>query len=143
VGDTGFLVGEHVDKILFNDENQRVIRAGGTPATAKPLLLGITKASLSTDSFISAASFQETTKVLTEAAINGARDELRGLKENVIMGRLIPAGTGMRWYRETQLNTPEPPEPAPEPAPAVAPAPLPEGMEALEISLGDPPAPPA
>ncbi|MGH7377010.1 MAG: hypothetical protein ACREKK_06285, partial [Candidatus Methylomirabilales bacterium] len=83
------------------------------------------------------------TKVLTEAAINGARDELRGLKENVIMGRLIPAGTGMRWYRETQLNTPEPPEPAPEPAPAVAPAPLPEGMEALEISLGDPPAPPA
>ncbi len=141
VGDTGFLVGEHVDKILFNDENQRVIRAGGTPATAKPLLLGITKASLSTDSFISAASFQETTKVLTEAAINGARDELRGLKENVIMGRLIPAGTGMRWYRETQLNTPEPPEPAPEPAPAVAPAPLPEGMEALEISLGDPPAP--
>ncbi|MBI4413609.1 MAG: DNA-directed RNA polymerase subunit beta', partial [candidate division NC10 bacterium] len=143
VGDTGFLVGEHVDKILFNDENQRVIRAGGTPATAKPLLLGITKASLSTDSFISAASFQETTKVLTEAAINGARDELRGLKENVIMGRLIPAGTGMRWYRETQLNTPEPPEPAPEPAPAVAPAPLPEGMEALEIPLGDPPAPPA
>ncbi|MEK7366462.1 MAG: DNA-directed RNA polymerase subunit beta', partial [candidate division NC10 bacterium] len=143
VGDTGFLVGEHVDKILFNDENQRVIRAGGTPATAKPLLLGITKASLSTDSFISAASFQETTKVLTEAAINGARDELRGLKENVIMGRLIPAGTGMRWYRETQVNTPEPPEPAPEPAPAVAPAPLPEGMEALEIPLGDPPAPAA
>ncbi len=143
VGDTGFLVGEHVDKILFNGENQRVIRAGGTPATAKPLLLGITKASLSTDSFISAASFQETTKVLTEAAINGARDELRGLKENVIMGRLIPAGTGMRWYRETQLNTPEPPEPAPEPVPAVEAPPLPEGMEALEIPLGDPPAPAA
>ncbi|HEV8663586.1 MAG TPA: DNA-directed RNA polymerase subunit beta' [Candidatus Methylomirabilis sp.] len=142
VGDTGFLVGEHVDKILFSDENQRVIKAGGTPATAKPLLLGITKASLSTDSFISAASFQETTKVLTEAAINGARDELRGLKENVIMGRLIPAGTGMRWYRETQLNTPEPPEPAPEPVPAPEAAPPPEGIEVLEIPLGDLPVPP-
>jgi len=71
---------------------------GGAPATAEAMLLGITKASLSTDSFVSAASFQETTKVLTEASINGARDELRGLKENVIMGRLIPAGTGMRWY---------------------------------------------
>jgi len=107
VGDTHFLVGEHVDKVLFHEENQRVLKMGGTPATAKPLLLGITKASLSTDSFISAASFQETTKVLTEAAINGARDELRGLKENVIMGRLIPAGTGMKWYRETRILTPE------------------------------------
>ncbi|MBI5167194.1 MAG: DNA-directed RNA polymerase subunit beta' [candidate division NC10 bacterium] len=107
VGDTHFLVGEHVDKVLFQEENQRVLKMGGTPATAKPLLLGITKASLSTDSFISAASFQETTKVLTEAAINGARDELRGLKENVIMGRLIPAGTGMKWYRETRILTPE------------------------------------
>ncbi len=107
VGDANFLVGEHADKGLFLEENQRVMAAGGEPATAKPLLLGITKASLSTDSFISAASFQETTKVLTEAAINGARDELRGLKENVIMGRLIPAGTGMRWYRETTISTPE------------------------------------
>lgn len=107
VGDTNFLVGEHVDKGVFLEENQRTVAADGTPATAKPLLLGITKASLSTDSFISAASFQETTKVLTEAAINGARDELRGLKENVIMGRLIPAGTGMRWYRETTISTPE------------------------------------
>lgn len=107
VGDTNFLVGEHVDKAVFLEENQRVMAADGTAATAKPLLLGITKASLSTDSFISAASFQETTKVLTEAAINGARDELRGLKENVIMGRLIPAGTGMRWYRETAISTPE------------------------------------
>src|SRR5574337_1269186 len=107
VGDANFLVGEHVDKAVFLEENQRVMAPGGTPATAKPLLLGITKASLSTDSFISAASFQETTKVLTEAAINGARDELRGLKENVIMGRLIPAGTGMRWYRETTISTPE------------------------------------
>lgn len=107
VGDTNFLVGEHVDKALFQEENQRVLKMGGTPATAKPLLLGITKASLSTDSFISAASFQETTRVLTEASINGARDELRGLKENVIMGRLIPAGTGMKWYRETGLVYPE------------------------------------
>ncbi|MGH7412166.1 MAG: DNA-directed RNA polymerase subunit beta' [Candidatus Methylomirabilis sp.] len=107
VGDTKFLVSEHVDKVKFLEENQRVVASGGTPATAKPLLLGITKASLSTDSFMSAASFQETTKVLTEAAINGARDELRGLKENVIMGRLIPAGTGMKWYRETTVSTPE------------------------------------
>ena len=107
VGDTNFLVGEHADKRVFLEENQRVLAAGGVPATAKPLLLGITKASLSTDSFVSAASFQETTKVLTEAAINGARDELRGLKENVIMGRLIPAGTGMSWYRETDVNVPE------------------------------------
>jgi len=107
VGDTNLLVGEHVDKYVFLEENQRVLAAGGVPATAKPLLLGITKASLATDSFMSAASFQETTKVLTEAAINGARDDLRGLKENVIMGRLIPAGTGMSWYRETTMSAPE------------------------------------
>ena len=107
VGDTNFLVGEQVDKHVFLEENQKVLAVGGAPATAKPLLLGITKASLSTDSFISAASFQETTKVLTEAAINGAWDELRGLKENVIMGRLIPAGTGMSWYRETTISAPE------------------------------------
>jgi len=107
IGDTNLLVGEHVDKYVFLEENQRILAAGGAPATAKPLLLGITKASLSTDSFISAASFQETTKVLTEAAINGAWDELRGLKENVIMGRLIPAGTGMSWYRETTMSAPE------------------------------------
>jgi DNA-directed RNA polymerase subunit beta' len=104
VGDTNFLVGEHVDKHVFLEENQRALAAGGAPSTAKPLLLGITKASLSTDSFMSAASFQETTKILTEAAINGAWDELRGLKENVIMGRLIPAGTGMSWYRETTVS---------------------------------------
>ena len=81
---------------------QRVIEAGGRPAYGKPVLLGITKASLSTDSFISAASFQETTRVLTEAAINGKVDYLRGLKENVIMGRLIPAGTGMDYYHQRQ-----------------------------------------
>ncbi len=114
IGDTNFLVGEHVDKHVFLEENQRVLAAGGAPATARPLLLGITKASLSTDSFVSAASFQETTKVLTEAAINGARDELRGLKENVIMGRLIPAGTGMAWYRETAIDVPEVREPSEE-----------------------------
>ncbi|MBS1112224.1 MAG: rpoC [Nitrospirae bacterium] len=100
-GDTDFLVGENVDKIVFEDENNRMLKQKGKPAQAKPILLGITKASLTTDSFISAASFQETTRVLTEAAISGAQDELRGLKENVIMGRLIPAGTGIRKYKET------------------------------------------
>lgn len=104
-GDTGFLEGEQVDKIVFEEENQRVLKQKGKPAKAKPILLGITKASLSTYSFISAASFQETTRVLTEAAINGAHDELRGLKENVIMGRLIPAGTGMEKYKDTFVRT--------------------------------------
>ncbi|MGA8766061.1 MAG: DNA-directed RNA polymerase subunit beta', partial [Candidatus Acidiferrales bacterium] len=94
VGDTTFLLEEQVDKFRFREENDRIIAEGGRPATGRPLLLGITKASLSTDSFISAASFQETTRVLTEAAVAGKVDYLRGLKENVIMGRLIPAGTG-------------------------------------------------
>ena len=98
VGDTDFLVGDQVEKWRFEEENARVLDKGGEPAIAEPLLLGITKASLSTESFISAASFQETTKVLTEAAINGKVDRLVGLKENVIMGRLIPAGTGMPAY---------------------------------------------
>ena len=103
IGDTEFLPEEVVDKFRFREENNRVIEAGGRPATGKPILLGITKASLSTDSFISAASFQETTRVLTEAAINGKVDYLRGLKENVIMGRLIPAGTGMEFYRKVKI----------------------------------------
>jgi DNA-directed RNA polymerase subunit beta' len=103
IGDTEFLPEEVVDKFKFREENQRVIEAGGRPAQGKPVLLGITKASLSTDSFISAASFQETTRVLTEAAINGKVDYLRGLKENVIMGRLIPAGTGMEYYRRVKI----------------------------------------
>jgi DNA-directed RNA polymerase subunit beta' len=103
IGDTEFLPEEVVDKFKFREENQRVIDAGGRAANGKPLLLGITKASLSTDSFISAASFQETTRVLTEAAINGKVDYLRGLKENVIMGRLIPAGTGMEYYRRVKI----------------------------------------
>jgi DNA-directed RNA polymerase subunit beta' len=101
VGDTNFLVDEQVEKYLFERENQRVLERGGRPAVAEPLLLGITKASLSTESFISASSFQETTKVLTEAAVAGKVDYLRGLKENVIMGRLIPAGTGLPPYRQS------------------------------------------
>jgi DNA-directed RNA polymerase subunit beta' len=100
-GDTNFLIGEQVDRMLFQEENEKAKASGGAPAQGKPLLLGITKASLTTDSFVSAASFQETTRVLTEAAINGMVDALRGLKENVIMGRVIPAGTGMLKYRNT------------------------------------------
>ncbi len=103
-GDTQFLLEQQIDKFRFREENERVIREGGRPATGRPLLLGITKASLSTESFISAASFQETTRVLTEAAIQGALDHLRGLKENVIVGRLIPAGTGMEYYRNVRLS---------------------------------------
>jgi len=103
VGDTNFLLEQQIDKFRFREENERVIALGGKPCTGRALLLGITKASLSTDSFISAASFQETTRVLTEAAITGSIDGLRGLKENVIVGRLIPAGTGMEYYRNVQL----------------------------------------
>jgi len=103
VGDTDFLLEEQVDKFRFREENERVVAEDRKPAIGRPLLLGITKASLSTDSFISAASFQETTRVLTEASISGKVDHLRGLKENVIMGRLIPAGTGMGYYRNIRL----------------------------------------
>jgi DNA-directed RNA polymerase subunit beta' len=107
VGDTEFLLEDMVDRFRFQDENERVIAEDGQPAQAEPLLLGITKASLSTESFISAASFQETTRVLTEAAISGKVDYLRGLKENVIMGRLIPAGTGMEYYRNMRVEPDE------------------------------------
>jgi DNA-directed RNA polymerase subunit beta' len=107
VGDTSFLVDEQVDKFRFQEENNRVKSEDGKPASGRPLLLGITKASLSTDSFISAASFQETTRVLTEASISGKIDYLRGLKENVIMGRLIPAGTGLEYYRNVELLSEE------------------------------------
>jgi DNA-directed RNA polymerase subunit beta' len=103
-GDTNFLEGDMVDKAQVRDENDRVETEGGTPATYQPLLLGITKASLSTESFISAASFQETTRVLTEAAINGSRDRLAGLKENVIMGNLIPAGTGVNRLKAVRIH---------------------------------------
>jgi DNA-directed RNA polymerase subunit beta' len=110
-GDSRFLMGEQVERWRFVEENQRVVEEGLAPAVAEPLLLGITKASLSTDSFISAASFQETTKVLTEAAAAGKLDDLRGLKENVIMGRLIPAGTGLSRYRNLYIPHAEaPPE---------------------------------
>jgi len=103
VGDTNFLIDERVEKHLFERENERVLSRGLRPAMAESLLLGITKASLSTESFLSASSFQETTKVLTEAAIQGKTDDLRGLKENVIMGRLIPAGTGLPPYKRLQM----------------------------------------
>src|SRR6059036_3366372 len=109
VGDTEFVVGELVDKFVFQAENDAVLAQGKRAATAKPVLLGITKASLSTDSFISAASFQETTRVLTEAAISGKTDDLRGLKENVIVGRLIPAGTGLNNYTRVEVLTLGPP----------------------------------
>jgi DNA-directed RNA polymerase subunit beta' len=113
VGDTEFLIDEQVDRWRFQEENDRVLAAGGQPAIGRPLLLGITKASLSTDSFISAASFRETTRVLTEAAISGKVDYLRGLKENVIVGRLIPAGTGMAPYHDFHMVE-DLPEPEPE-----------------------------
>jgi DNA-directed RNA polymerase subunit beta' len=115
-GDTDLLIGEQVDMITFQDVNEQAKKEDKRPAQGKPLLLGITKASLTTDSFVSAASFQETTRVLTEAAIRGQIDELRGLKENVIMGRITPAGTGMSLYKNTfvkreflqLMNPPEP-----------------------------------
>ena len=106
-GGTSFLVGEQVDKGEFRHENSRAMGEGRTPATAEPLVLGITQASLTTSSFISAASFQETTKVLTEASLRGKMDYLRGLKENVIVGRLIPAGTGYREYVHSDISVPE------------------------------------
>ncbi|HZI43130.1 MAG TPA: hypothetical protein VFD67_15530, partial [Gemmatimonadaceae bacterium] len=108
-GDTEFLEGEHVDKQVFRDINDRAKKKKESPSTAEPLLLGITKASLTTQSFISAASFQETTRVLTDASIRGAKDDLLGLKENIIIGHLIPAGTGMYRYQEVDLDL-QPPE---------------------------------
>jgi DNA-directed RNA polymerase subunit beta' len=104
-GDSQFLLGENVEKWRFEAENNKIIEQGGKPAVAEPLLLGITKASLSTESFISAASFQETTKVLSDAAVAGKIDHLKGLKENVIMGRLVPAGTGLNSYRDLEIES--------------------------------------
>lgn len=103
-GDTSLLWGDQVDRLAFEAENQTVVEKGGKPAEASPVLLGITKASLETDSFISAASFQDTTRVLTEAATLGKVDRLRGFKENVIMGHLIPAGTGFPTNREIDIT---------------------------------------
>ncbi len=119
-GDTDFLEGETVDRLTFRDENERTLKRKGTPAQAEPVLLGITKASLTTQSFISAASFQETTRVLTDAAIRGAKDDLLGLKENIIIGHLIPAGSGIYRYAEIDIEPPEGYEPPPPP---------PEGIE--------------
>ncbi len=115
-GDTQFLWGEQIDKIEFDNENQRVEKMGGKPAEAQPVLLGITKASLETESFLSAASFQDTTRVLTEAATLGKVDYLRGFKENVIMGHIIPAGTGFDYHRKAQLRPLVVLEDEPEPA---------------------------
>jgi DNA-directed RNA polymerase subunit beta' len=146
VGDTDFLVAEQVEKVVFEETNRRMIEAGKEPAVAEPLLLGITKASLSTDSFISAASFQETTKVLTEASMWGKVDNLRGLKENVIMGRLIPAGTGMAKYHDIGIRIDAPEELlagpdeeiVPEPEPLISePAGATDGFLAGSESPGD------
>ena len=109
-GDTEFLPGTLVDVLEFEEVNEKLEKEGKTPAEGKQVMLGITKASLATDSFLSAASFQETTKVLTEAAIKGKVDHLVGLKENVIIGKLIPAGTGLKRYRDIQLDTGMPEE---------------------------------
>ncbi|MGH8934260.1 MAG: DNA-directed RNA polymerase subunit beta' [Egibacteraceae bacterium] len=109
-GDTGFLPGELVDRIRFQDQNRRIIDEGGDPAHGRQILMGITKASLATESWLSAASFQETTRVLTEAAIEGKRDGLLGLKENVIIGKLIPAGSGLKRYRAVQPLATEMPQ---------------------------------
>jgi len=133
-GDTEFLEGENVDKQTFSDAKDRVVKKEGKPPTNEPLLLGITKASLTTQSFISAASFQETTRVLTDAAIRGARDDLLGLKENIIIGHLIPAGTGIYRYHDIEIEPPEgfqpPPPPPLEPVPGAVPSPFPEEVEA-------------
>ena len=127
-GDTTMLVGEAIEKNVFFEENEKVIAEGGAPAAAEPLLLGITRASLSTRSWLSAASFQETTKVLTEASCEGREDELRGLKENVIVGRLIPAGTGLPMYRDIDIETEAPEIPVPVPETEVE-----EETESLEV----------
>ena len=134
-GDTEFLEGEHVDKQVFRAENDRAKKKKQMPAKAEPLLLGITKASLTTQSFISAASFQETTRVLTDAAIRGAKDDLLGLKENIIIGHLIPAGTGMYRYQEVDMDVelPEGFEPMPEPEPVAA---VPSALESA-FPFGD------
>ena len=110
-GDTDMFPGTLVDMYEFADKNREAVDKGVRPATGKRVLLGITKASLATDSFLSAASFQETTRVLTEAAIKGKEDDLVGLKENVIIGKLIPAGTGMKKYQDLHISTEKKEEP--------------------------------
>jgi DNA-directed RNA polymerase subunit beta' len=135
-GDTTFLDAETVDRQSFRDENDRVLKRKLKPATAEPVLLGITKASLTTQSFISAASFQETTRILTDAAIRGAKDELRGLKENIIIGHLIPAGTGHYRYVDLEIEPPAGFEPPP-PALEVVEEPVPDVLlAAIEDEIG-------
>ncbi|MEJ2371664.1 MAG: DNA-directed RNA polymerase subunit beta', partial [Gemmatimonadales bacterium] len=107
-GDTEYLEGEHVDRMEFRERTQETLEAGGKPPRSEPILLGITKSSLTTESFISAASFQETTRVLTDAAVRGAKDQLRGLKENIIIGHLVPAGTGIHRYQQVDFLVGEP-----------------------------------
>jgi DNA-directed RNA polymerase subunit beta' len=119
-GDSDFFWGEQIEKDQFLEKNEEIVEAGGKPAEAEPILLGITKSSLETESFISAASFQETTKVLTDAATLGKVDGLHGFKENVIMGHLIPAGSGLPAYRRIKIQI------------------LSEGDEDTEVSLRDP-----
>jgi DNA-directed RNA polymerase subunit beta' len=119
-GDTDFLWGDQVDRVDFEEENRRITEDGGKPADGEPVLLGITKASLETDSFISAASFQDTTRVLTDAATLGKVDQLRGFKENVIMGHLIPAGTGFTTNRSIRIEEHGEPPARPAEEPAVA-----------------------
>jgi DNA-directed RNA polymerase subunit beta' len=137
VGDTNFLVDEQVEKHIFEEENERILNKNGVPAKGEPLLLGITKASLSTESFISASSFQETTKVLTEAAISGKIDYLRGLKENVIMGRLIPAGTGLGAYKKLTVATDAAAEAEAIAHAAANPRPAPEPVQPLDAMLDE------
>ena len=134
-GDTDFLMGEQVEKWVFEEKNDKAMAAGKRPATGEPLLLGITKASLTTESWISAASFQETTKVLADAAVQGKVDHLRGLKENVIMGRLIPAGTGLELYREMDIKLSDEEAAAALAAPEAIPAEVEVAVE-IEVAPG-------
>jgi DNA-directed RNA polymerase subunit beta' len=138
-GETDFLPGAVVDKFRFRRANQQAQADGKKPATANPLLLGLTKASLQSDSFLAAASFQETTKVLTEAALSGRVDHLLGLKENVILGHLIPVGTAFRAYSNVEIKKTVMPEEAADEEPAAAPAP--QGDVVATIDLDEPPAP--
>jgi DNA-directed RNA polymerase subunit beta' len=137
-GETPFLQGEQVERAELLEENEKALKAGKQPATFRNILLGITKASLSTDSFISAASFQETTRVLTEAAIMGKRDELRGLKENVIVGRLIPAGTGLAYHHIRKAQAAEPVLAEIQAAAAETPAPAPAPATTEQAAAGNP-----
>ncbi len=134
-GDTDFLIGEQVEKWVFEEKNEEILAQGKRPATGEPMLLGITKASLTTESWISAASFQETTKVLADAAVLGKIDFLRGLKENVIMGRLIPAGTGLDQYRELDIEIAGEEEALP-PSPEALPEALAEALPEPAVSPG-------